>query len=60
MARKTQLQAYSSLHEQVRQDLLDRILAGEYKYGDRLPPEDELCEHYGVSRTTVRRAAVPR
>ena len=56
MARKTQLQAYSSLHEQVRQDLLDRILAGEYKYGDRLPPEDELCEHYGVSRITVRRA----
>lgn len=56
MARKAQLHAYSSLHEQVRQDLLDRILAGEYKYGDRLPPEDELCEHYGVSRITVRRA----
>lgn len=46
----------SSLHEQVRQDLLDRILAGEYKFGDRLPPEDELCDYYGVSRITVRRA----
>lgn len=56
MARKTQLHTFSSLHEQVRQDLLDRILSGEYKYGDRLPPEDELCEHYGVSRITVRRA----
>lgn len=56
MAKKTRLHAYSSLHEQVRQDLLDRILAGEYKYGDRLPPEDDLCEYYGVSRITVRRA----
>jgi GntR family transcriptional regulator len=56
MARKAKLHAYSSLHEQVRQDLLDRILAGEYKYGDRLPSEDELCKHYGVSRITVRRA----
>lgn len=56
MAKKTKLQTYSSLHEQVRQDLLDRILAGEYKYGDRLPPEDELCKYYGVSRITVRRA----
>ena len=54
--RTTRLHASSSLHEQVRQDLLDRILAGEYKYGDRLPPEDELCEYYGVSRITVRRA----
>ncbi len=48
--------AATSLHEQVRQDLLDRILAGEYKHGDRLPPEDELCQYYGVSRITVRRA----
>lgn len=52
----TRLQASSSLHEQVRYDLLDRILAGEYKYGDRLPPEEELCVYYGVSRITVRRA----
>lgn len=56
MPRTTRFQASSSLHEQVRQDLLDRILAGEYKHGDRLPPEDELCEYYGVSRITVRRA----
>ncbi|GGA66465.1 XRE family transcriptional regulator [Nitratireductor aestuarii] len=56
MAKKTRFSAYGSLHEQVRQDLLDRILAGEYRYGDRLPPEDELCQYYGVSRITVRRA----
>src|SRR5690606_5555378 len=56
MAKATRLPAFGSLHEQVRQDLLDRILAGEYKHGDRLPPEDELCQYYGVSRITVRRA----
>jgi GntR family transcriptional regulator len=56
MARRPPRHSYGSLHEQVRHDLLDRIVAGEYKHGDRLPPEDELCEHYGVSRITVRRA----
>ena len=45
-----------SLHEQVRQDLLARISAGEFKAGDMLPSEDVLCKQYGVSRITIRRA----
>lgn len=45
-----------SLHEQVRKDLLARIEGGEFKPGDMLPSEDVLCEQYGVSRITIRRA----
>lgn len=45
-----------NLYEQVRDSLLGRIAAGEFKSGDKLPTEDELCKQYGVSRITVRRA----
>ena len=31
-------------------------MSGEYRAGDRLPSEAELCELYGVSRMTARRA----
>lgn len=44
------------LYEQVRQDLLDRLQAGEWSPGDALPPEMDLTESYGVSRVTIRRA----
>ncbi|WP_218009798.1 FadR/GntR family transcriptional regulator [Actinomadura kijaniata] len=37
-------------------DLRRRILAGEYRPGDRLPVEPEMCARYGVSRSTVREA----
>jgi GntR family transcriptional regulator len=48
--------AGGSLHEQVRRDLLARITGGDYQPGDMLPTEEALCEHYGVSRITIRRA----
>ncbi|MDQ3342889.1 MAG: GntR family transcriptional regulator, partial [Actinomycetota bacterium] len=32
------------------------ILGGELSTGDRLPPERELAERFGVSRVTVRDA----
>lgn len=44
------------LYEQVADDLRQAILRGDYKPGDRLPPDRELTERYGVSRITMRRA----
>jgi len=32
------------------------IMSGELRPGDRLPPEKELCEEFGLSRMTVRRS----
>lgn len=45
-----------SLHEQVRRDLLQRIRSNEFAIGDMLPSEEALCNYYGVSRITIRRA----
>lgn len=45
-----------ALHRQVKQDLARRIDAGELAPGEALPPERVLCEHYGVSRPTLRQA----
>lgn len=47
--------ASMSLHEQVRTTLLSEIERGAFS-DDRLPPEPELCQRFGVSRITIRRA----
>jgi GntR family transcriptional regulator len=44
------------LHHQVYLDLKAAIEDGEYKPGDRLPPERELSRRYGCSLITIRRA----
>lgn len=36
--------------------VLERIIAGTYPPGERLPPEAELAAEFGVSRPTVREA----
>jgi GntR family transcriptional regulator, transcriptional repressor for pyruvate dehydrogenase complex len=38
----------------VARDIRDRIHAGEYAPGDRLPPQRELADLLGVSRVSVR------
>lgn len=43
-------------HEQVIAAIEQRILAGHLRIGDRLPPERQLAEMLGVSRTAVREA----
>jgi GntR family transcriptional regulator len=42
------------LHVQVKQALKDRIVRHIWKSGDLVPGDLELCNEFGVSRTTVR------
>lgn len=44
--------------QQLAGKLRELIAAGEYAPGDTVPPEKKLCETFGVSRTTVRRALI--
>ena len=41
---------------QLKEILLKRITSGEFQPDEQFPTEEELCEHYGVSRGTVARA----
>ncbi|MDB5779935.1 MAG: FadR family transcriptional regulator [Polaromonas sp.] len=38
-----------------RQVLLDGLRSGRWMAGDRLPAERQLCEQFGIGRTTLRR-----
>lgn len=44
------------LYHQLRQDLRERIAAGEWRPGDQVPTIRELCQLYGVSRITAIQA----
>jgi GntR family transcriptional regulator, transcriptional repressor for pyruvate dehydrogenase complex len=44
------------LHMKIIDQIQRRILAGELKVGDHLPPERDLAEQFQVSRTAVREA----
>lgn len=44
------------LYEQIVKQIQGRILCGDLKVGDRLPPERELADQFQVSRTAVREA----
>jgi GntR family transcriptional regulator len=44
------------LYHQLESELRERILSGEWPPGAQIPTEQELGEHYGVSRITVRQA----
>ena len=45
-----------TLYQQIRRTLTDEIMSGQYAAGDRFPPENVLCDRFGVSRQTVREA----
>ena len=44
------------LTDRVKLDLLRLIETDNLKPGDKLPPADQLCEKFSVSRTVVREA----
>jgi DNA-binding LacI/PurR family transcriptional regulator len=44
------------LYQQLKQQLFSRIRRGEFAPGELLPSESQLCEAYGVSAITTRRA----
>ncbi len=44
------------LYKQIVEQIERRILAGDLKVGDQLPPEPQLAQQFGVSRTAVREA----
>jgi|SRR3972149_8377408 len=43
-------------YRQVEEDLRYKILFGQWKPGDQILTEKELCEQYNVSRITIRKA----
>jgi DNA-binding FadR family transcriptional regulator len=46
----------TGLPDKIYGDILNRILEGEYKEGERLPTEHALAERFATSRPTVREA----
>lgn len=50
--------ATQRLYEQVAGQVTDLVARGEFKPGDKLPPERDLAKLLGVSRPTVREAMI--
>ena len=46
----------TGLPDKIYGDILNRILEGEYKEGERLPTEHEMAAEFQVSRPIVREA----
>jgi GntR family transcriptional regulator len=44
------------LYQQITESIMQDIHSGKFSANNRLPTEDEMSQHYGVSRITVRRA----
>ncbi|MFS0724347.1 UTRA domain-containing protein [Paenibacillus sp. 1P07SE] len=53
---KLDVSSQTPLYAQLKQIIKEEISRGVYKSGQKLPPESEMCDTYGVSRVTVRRA----
>lgn len=46
------------LYYQLKQTILSEIQNGNVKMGDAIPTEDQYCNYFKISRTTVRQAIV--
>jgi GntR family transcriptional regulator len=49
-------QGVTPRYYQLKEILEKRLQSGEFQPGDKFPTDDELCQEYGLSRGTVRRA----
>lgn len=43
-------------YEEIAEDIRQSILSGKYNPNEQLPLEKEMCEQYGVSRITIKKA----
>lgn len=43
-------------YEEIAEDIRNGILQGKYNPNEQLPLEKEMCEQYGVSRITIKKA----
>lgn len=46
------------LYQEIGNELKSLLKSGTYKIGDRLPPERDIADTFGVSRTVVREALI--
>lgn len=46
----------TTLTEAAFEQLIEHVVRGTWKAGDRLPPERELCQQFGIARTSLREA----
>ncbi len=46
----------SKLTSSVFEQLLSYVVGGDWKPGDRIPPERDLCQQLGIARTSLREA----
>ncbi len=45
-----------SLYYQLKEELMKKLISKQWLPGEKIPSEKELCQMYGVSRITVRKA----
>jgi len=46
----------TTITEAAFEQLIEYVVKGIWKAGDRLPPERELCQQFGIARTSLREA----
>ena len=46
----------STLTEAAFEKLISHVISGDWKAGDRIPPERELCQQLGIARNSLREA----
>ncbi|MFA5645321.1 MAG: GntR family transcriptional regulator [Candidatus Ratteibacteria bacterium] len=56
MVQKVDKKSAVPAYQQLKRVLLEQIKSGIFKPGEQIPSESQMCQHYSVSRITVRQA----